>query len=130
VIAGKVGRRHTAMGRLGNYLRSRRRQWHLTQGELAFLFGYTDESIVSRLERQERTVTLAVAHACELIFGYDAEEIFPALFAEVEDGVVARLHELQDRLSQGKATKLTAAKLQLLDAALARASGELQPSEL
>lgn len=42
------------MGIPGNYLRVRRREWQLSQRELAFLLGYKNESIISRLERQER----------------------------------------------------------------------------
>jgi transcriptional regulator with XRE-family HTH domain len=118
------------MDRLDNYLRTRRRQFHLTQAELAFLFGYTDESIVSRLERQERTITLAVAYTCEVIFGYDVKDIFPALFAELDECVASRIYELQERLRQERTTALTAAKLRMLDEALARAFGQRQPSKL
>ena len=36
-------------------------RWHLTQEELTFLFGYDAELIISRFEREERTITLTVA---------------------------------------------------------------------
>jgi len=59
------------MHALRNYLRVYRRRWHLTQEELAFLFGYEAESIVSRFESEERAITLAVAIACQTIFGVE-----------------------------------------------------------
>lgn len=113
-----------------NYLRARRRQWQLTQRELAFLFGYTDRSIISRLERHERTITLAVVRACELLFGCEPEDIFPTLFEQVEASLAARLHELHEKLARRTPTARTAAKLKLLEQALARATGQPQQQEV
>jgi len=109
------------MAKLGNYLRARRRQCHLTQGELAFLFGYENGSIVSRFEREERSIPVAVWFASELIFGSEPRELFPAFSESVEEGVVTRMHELRGRLLQVKPTQRTRAKLEVLQQALARA---------
>jgi transcriptional regulator with XRE-family HTH domain len=103
-----------------NYLRVYRRRWHLTQEELAFLFGYDAESIISRFEREERTITLAVATACQMLFGVEPKELFPALFDSVEQGVVQRMYELRERLANGEPSRMTLAKLQLLQEALGR----------
>lgn len=111
------------MPTLRNYLRVYRRRWHLTQEELAFLFGYDAESVVSRFESEERTVTLAVASACQTIFGVDPKEVFPALFTGVEQSVVQRMYELRDRLAQSELTQRTLAKLDLLQEALRRVEG-------
>jgi len=108
------------MRALSNYLRVYRRRWHLSQEELAFLFGYDAESIISRFESGERTVTLAVATACQTIFGVEPKELFPALFASVEQSVVQRMYELRDRLAQSELTQRTLAKLELLQEALGR----------
>jgi transcriptional regulator with XRE-family HTH domain len=108
------------MGRLRNYLRTYRRQWHLTQEELAFLFGYLDQSIITRLEQEERAVTLAVAHATELLFGVGPSEVFPALFESIEADALTRMRELRDRLLQSEPTQRTLAKLELLEQALGR----------
>jgi transcriptional regulator with XRE-family HTH domain len=110
------------MERLRNYLRVHRRRWHLTQEELAFLFGYLDQSIIARLERDERAISLAVVYACELVFGVKPKEIFPALFAIMEDDIVERMHQLRDRLLQSEPTQRTLAKLELLHEALNRAT--------
>lgn len=118
------------MVKSGNYLRARRRQWQLTQRELAFLFGYTDRSIVSRLERHERTITLAVARTCELLFGCEPKDIFPALFEQVEASLMTRLHELHGKLAQSAPTARTVAKLKLLEQALARSTASSQPQDV
>lgn len=99
-----------------------RRKWLLTQEELAFLLGYLDQSIIARLEREERAVTLEVARACEVIFGVKPRELFPALLEGVEDRVLTRIHELRDRLLQTSPSPKMLAKLELLQQAVARIS--------
>jgi DNA-binding XRE family transcriptional regulator len=111
------------MHKLRNYLRVYRRRWHLTQEELAFLIGYEAESIISRLEREERTITIAVAYACQTIFGLEPNELFPAIYKDVEERVAHRMHELRDKLLQSAPTQKTLAKLELLQEALGRISG-------
>jgi transcriptional regulator with XRE-family HTH domain len=118
------------MRKLRNYLRVHRRRWHLTQEELAFLFGYETESIISRFEHDERVITLAVATACQTIFGVEPRELFPALFASVEQGVVERMYELRDRLAQSELTQRTLAKLELLQEALERFKATSQQREI
>ncbi len=112
-----------SMRALRNYLRVYRRRWHLTQEELAFLFGYDAESIISRFESEERTITLAVAIACQTIFGLEPKEMFPALFVSLEQNVVQRMYELRDRLAQSDMTQRTLAKLELLQEALRKIDG-------
>lgn len=116
--------------RVGNYLRVRRRQWALTQKEIAFLFGYQNEAIVSRFERQERKITLAIGFACQLVFDSEPREIFPALFEQVEDGVVRRMLELYERLKQSEPSERTRTKLRLLHDALARTTKGTTPLEI
>ena len=124
VIVTAAGWRHDNMSsRLGNYLRLHRRRSALTQGELAYLLGYRTESIVSRLEKQERRITLAIAFAYHLIFGAEPKEIFPALFEQVEEGVVRRMYELYERLKQSGPSQKTSLKLRLLQEALTRTTG-------
>lgn len=108
------------MDTLGNYLRMQRRQWHLSQKELAFLLGYKNESIVSRLEREERRVTFGTSRACNIIFGSGIEDIFPALSREHDTQLLERLHQLRADLERRGPSKRTEAKLQLLQAAISR----------
>lgn len=109
-----------SMRNVRNHLRTHRRQWHLTQEELAFIFGYSDQSTIARFEREERAIPLRVAHACRLLFGLEPREMFPALFESVEKGATNRIHELRERLLQNKPTQRTLAKLELLQEALGR----------
>jgi transcriptional regulator with XRE-family HTH domain len=108
--------------KLGNYLRVRRRQWQLSQKELAYLFGYKSDSIVSRYEHQERQLTLRIAFSCQLIFGADLQELFPNLYEQVEDGVVRRMFELYNQLEKAKPSKKRDTKLLLLKQALSRST--------
>jgi hypothetical protein len=116
--------------KLTSYLHVRRRQWRLSQKELAFLFGYRTDSIISRYEHRERRMTLGIAFACSLIFGVEAKDMFPKLFEEVEDGVVRRLYELYNRLKAGKPSKKKDAKLRLLEQALSRTIKRAQHEEV
>ena len=107
-----------------------RRRWHLTQEELAFLFGYMDQSIIGRLERGERAITPEVAHTCELVFGVKPNELFPSLFESIEAEVVKRMGELRERLLQSRPTQQTLAKLELLHDALGRLSARSDCEEV
>lgn len=108
------------MGRLRNYLRVQRRTWHLTQEEMAFLLGYLNQSIIGRLEREERAVTLAVAHACEVVFGIGLRDLYPALLESVEQRTLGRLLELRERIAKATSSEKTLAKLKLLQQAIRR----------
>ena len=105
-----------------NYLRMYRRRWHLTQQELAFLLGYADQSIITRLEQEERAVTLAAAYACKLIFGVEPEKIFSALLSDLEDRVLNRIQTLRNRLLQEDPTQITLYKVELLREVIVRLS--------
>ena len=65
----------------------------------------SSDAIVSRIERQERRVTLAIAFACQLTFGAEPGDIYPALLEQVEDGVVRRMYELYSQLKTRKPTQ-------------------------
>ncbi len=114
------------MSRLTNYLRTQRRLWRFTQEELAFLFGYLDQSMVGRLERDEREITLAVAHTCHLLFEISPRDIFPAFFAGVEENLYRRLCELRDRLHQDLPTPPVSTKLELIHEAIHRLAVQKQ----
>lgn len=86
------------MKRLPNYLRTYRRRWRLTQEELAFILGYRGKSMVARLEQDGRVITLAVAHACCVLFDVEPRDLFPAFLARVEDDLYRRLCDLRDEL--------------------------------
>jgi transcriptional regulator with XRE-family HTH domain len=111
---------YECMGTLGNYLRVRRRQSLLSQKELAFLFGYKNESFVSRLERHDRGMTFGTSRACRIIFGSRTKDIFPALSKEHDDKLLQRMQELCATLEQHSPSTRREVKLQLLRAAIDR----------
>lgn len=106
--------------RLDRYLRPQRRRWGFTQKELAFIIGAKSPTVVSRLENGRRRPNLASAFALHIVFGTKAAELFPALFTEVEHGVLARAYDLYERL-QGDRSKAARMKLDFLEEMFARA---------
>src|SRR5712671_1661742 len=95
---------------LKTYLRTFRRRWGLTQKELAFLIGAESPTTVSRIEQLKRLPNLAAGLACLVIFDATAFEMFPGLFADVRQAVLARAGELYDEL-QGDPSPATLTKL-------------------
>lgn len=113
------------MAKPTNYLRTYRKLWRLTQGELALLFDLND-SAVARIERGERAISLAVAHTCHLLFDTPLEDLFPAFFAGVEENLYRRLCELRDHLLHQLPTQPVATKLELLHEVIHRLAAEQQ----
>jgi len=118
------------MAKLRNYLRVYRRRWYLTQEELALLLGYDAESFISRLERDERAITLAAASACQALFGVELRELFTAVAEGQQETLVVRMQELSDRLQQSEPTQRTELKLDLLQEALARLTESSEQQEV
>lgn len=107
--------------RISNHLRAYRRSRGLTQTELTFLFGEQSATNISRSERGERVGTMDLAFACQVIFGIEANHIYPGLFEQIREEVIQRIHDLRERLREVPRTQRTAAKLRLLEDALERA---------
>jgi DNA-binding XRE family transcriptional regulator len=105
--------------KITSHVRAYRRRWGFTQDELAFMIGLNSRSVVSKLECCDRLPTLVVGFALYTVFGTRGMELFPAVFREVEAGVLARAHELYERL-QGSTAPMTRTKLDFLEELLAR----------
>ena len=106
--------------KLNCYLRPYRRRWGLTQQELAtIIVGAKSRTLISRLENGACQPSLATAFALQLVFGVQADELFPAQLEEVKDEVVARAYELFDQL-QGNSSKANKLKLDFLEDMFAR----------
>lgn len=80
-----------------SYLRTYRKRSGLTQDEVAFLLGCQSGAKVSRFERQAREPNLRTALACQIIFGIPAEDLYPGVYAEVEEAVTERARALAER---------------------------------
>lgn len=82
---------------LPSYLHSLRKQWGLSQPDLAALLGMSDSSLC-RFETLARPPTITLAIAAEVVFGHPVREIFPAFYSEVEDKIMKRARALHAEL--------------------------------
>lgn len=100
--------------RLDCYVRTNRLRSGLTQKELAFILGVKTRTFISYLEGRKREPKLETAFALYIVFAVEAVDLFPGLFAETDEKVIARAYDLYERL-QGNASKTTRAKLSFLE---------------
>jgi transcriptional regulator with XRE-family HTH domain len=104
--------------RIMSYLRTHRKRGGLTQDETAFLLGFQSGTKISRFERLARRPNLETALACQVVFGVPAHELFPGVFAEVENTVIERARLLSEQLQtqRGAARSVARHKLAILKA--------------
>ena len=105
---------------LPSYLRTLRKQWGLSQAELAELLG-VEVSTVCKAETGARNPTIDLVLGAEVIFGHNAREIFPAAYEEVESEIMARAETLHEEL-QTRTDEPAQAKLRLLTEMIERAN--------
>src|SRR5262249_4097221 len=103
-----------------NYLRSYRLRWGLSQGELAYLLGWSRPDVISRVEKKQRQPTLRLVMACFILFGSSAAELFPDISTRVEDDVMGRVWDCYERL-KGNPSRKTKSQIELLESAIERA---------
>ena len=100
--------------KLPNYLRTHRRRTGLSQREVAFLLGSRTAETVCRYERFQRTPSLFMALACEILFQIPIREILGGEYQKVEEAVRRRARCLTAELITPNPDQLTARKLSLL----------------
>src|SRR5262245_12739628 len=103
-----------------NYLRSYRLRWGLSQGELAYLLGWSRSEVISRIEMKQRAPTLALVIGCFVLFGAPAAELFPDLCAAIEADVMVRVWQFYEEI-QGDSSKVTKKQIELIEDAIERA---------
>lgn len=101
------------------YLAALRKQWGLSQKELADLLLQTPSGL-SRIEARERRPSLYVVIGAEVVFGRSTKTVFPALYGEVEDRVMAQAKALYATL-EGRSDLSVEDKLRLLEDMIVRA---------
>jgi DNA-binding XRE family transcriptional regulator len=104
-----------------NLLRSYRLRWGLSQGELAYLLGWSRSEVISRIEMKQRAPTLKLVIGCIILFGIPAAELFPDLSTGIEADVIARVWEFYEKI-QGDPSKKTKKQIELLESAIERAA--------
>jgi transcriptional regulator with XRE-family HTH domain len=105
---------------LPSYLHRLRKQWGLSQPDLAMLLGVTG-SALSRFENRSRHPSAELIVAAEVIFGHRAKDVFPRFFHDIERTIVERSHTLYKSL-ESKTDKTSREKLRLLTEIIDRAS--------
>lgn len=115
--------RHNLMTKVSCYLRTLRREWEVTQDEVAFLMGKGDRNRVSDVERGNAPPNIREILAYALIFGFPGRDIFPAFYDELEEAVMRNAYELDQKL-EGNTSMKALRKRKLLSEMLARATGK------
>lgn len=110
-------------------LRTVRRSWGLTQGELAWLCKCESAGQVAHIEAGERSPNWRFLFACYVLFGEPIERLFGQSFAEVEEETMRRAKELFDVLTK-KPSVTNRRKQALFEDALKRAIGRTQKTRL
>lgn len=102
------------------YLRTLRRNWGLTQRELAGLIGTIGAVQVSRYENSKRAPKVEVALACQAIFGVPPSTMFPDAYALAEEEVMRNMYRMDEALKH-TTSLLGLRKRELFSLALKRA---------
>lgn len=80
------------------YLRTLRRNWGLTQKELASIIGTIRPMQVSNYENSKRAPKIEVALACQVIFGVPPSTMFPDAYALAEEEVMRNMYRMDQAL--------------------------------
>jgi transcriptional regulator with XRE-family HTH domain len=102
------------------FLRTHRRNWGLTQRELASLIGTVSSMQVSRYENSKRAPKIEVALACQAIFGVPPSTMFPDAYALAEEEVMRNMYRM-DQALKNTTSLLGLRKRELFALALERA---------
>jgi len=105
---------------LPSYLHTLRKQWGLSQPDLAALLGIT-ASALSRFENLSRRPTAKLLVGAGVIFGHDTKDVFPGFYHDIERSIVDRARAQHDRL-ESKNDAASSEKLRLLTEIIERAS--------
>ena len=106
------------------YLRALRRQWGLTQEEVASLLPKGDRNRVSDVERGQALPNAEEILAYAVIFGSCGKAVFPRYYGEIEEVVMSRAYQFSERLTPLKTSKAPQ-KQGLITQMFARATGEV-----
>ena len=109
------------------YLRTLRREWGLTQQELASLLPRGDRNRVSRVERGMDQPNAEEILSYRMIFGLTGQALFPTLHAETEETVMQGAYRLYKHLGRDRSPGALR-KRELIDRMLARATGKANPT--
>ena len=101
-------------------LRMSRKQSQLNQADLAFLFGLSDYSNISRWEQGRRIPSIEVLLAYHLLFGIHIEELFERKMEEMAKMLIERIRLLLANLRLLKSSQKVTGRISFLESALVR----------
>lgn len=104
------------------YLRTMRLRSGLTQKEIAHLLGMKSRSHVARLESLSRSSSLSAVLSLQVVFGLEPRALFPKLYAEAEERVMARAATFYEEW-EGLTDARSVAKRALLKEMMGRVTG-------
>lgn len=92
-----------------NYLVICRKRTALTQGDMVFLMGFTDQSNVSRCEKGEQIPSLRMILMYSIVLNISVEDLFRGhrlrLIESAKERIKARIQELSERTSSKRNRK-------------------------
>jgi transcriptional regulator with XRE-family HTH domain len=106
------------MSKVPCYLRTRRKEWSLTQRELASFTG-SHRGRISKVELGKRPPSALEILAYSFMFDCKPQDVFPAHAEEVEDAVMAAAYRLSERVEDDESPKARR-KNELIQGMLAR----------
>lgn len=104
-----------------SYLRTHRRKSGLSQREVAHVLGFRSGQIISRYEHQSRIPSLKSALACRVLFDVEPHDLFPGVYADVEQLTIERIRILGTALPEDSMDQVTRHRRQVLEEAVRRA---------
>jgi len=81
------------------YLRTHRRKWALSQGELAELLGGITADAISKYETLARPPSSELLIACEFVFEQPALALFPAMSLAIAREILGNARAIRGRLA-------------------------------
>ena len=90
--------------KLPNYLRRYRKQFGLSQRELAFLLGIKSSEKLCRYEKFDYAPNLKTALAFQAILGTPVAELFAGIYEQVEKETAERARILMQNMPRNQAT--------------------------
>lgn len=104
-----------------SYLRTNRRKWALSQGELAELLGGVTADAISKYETLTRQPNAELLIACEFVFEQPAHALVPAMSFAIVRAVLCNAKAIRARLGD-KTDAQSRRKCRLLDGLIIRAN--------
>jgi transcriptional regulator with XRE-family HTH domain len=105
-----------------SYLRKRRRQYGLSQDDIAAILGVYSRSHVSMLESGDRRPSAEQVYLLNLLFGEDEGQLFPGLFSGARRQLAVKLRLLLGQ--DNPARSGSAGRRKVLEDALRRLEGD------